>query len=231
LSEDGDGIITFDAYIAPREKSPLDRFNPTIIGPYRQKIDCFGNHQWSEIFYAQNIPPAVLMSQANDPTREYGWIKIRPKTAMAYIHNKICGRKFIDDQNVNYFLYQDGLVKDQKEKSSDPIIQASDALNPPNPNFPTFFEVINNEVLLVDSKKDIRQIKIASYVLDKDFPKKGDFIFTANCQSNTYSVQAPGKNNVISGVIEGKETLSAVAFNRACGDHGAYMKAIISKTR
>jgi hypothetical protein len=231
LSEDGDGIVTFDAYIAPRAKSRLDRFNPTIIGPYRQKMDCFGNHQWSEIFYAQNIPPAVLMSQANDPTTEYGWIKIRPKTAMAYIRSKICGRKFIDDQNVNYFLYQDGLVKDQKEKSTDPIIQASDALNPPNPNFPTFFEVINNEVLLVDSKKDIRQITIASYILDKDFPKKGDFIFTANCQSNTYSVQAPGKNNVISGTIEDKETLSAVAFNRACGDHGAYMKAITSKTR
>jgi hypothetical protein len=231
LSEDGDGIITFDAYIAPREKSRLDRFNPTIVGPYRQKIDCFGNHQLSEIFYAQNIPPAVLMSQANDPTREYGWIKIRPKTAMAYIHNKICGRKFIDDQNVNYFLYQDGLVKDQKEKSTDPIIQASDALNPPNPNFPTFFEVINNEVLLVDSKKDIRQITITSYILDKDFPKKGDFIFTANCQSNTYSVQAPGKNNVMSGTIEGKETLSAVAFNRACGDHGAYMKAITRSSR
>jgi hypothetical protein len=231
LSEDGDGIITFDAYIAPREKSRLDRFNPTIIGPYRQKIDCFGDHQWSEIFYAQNIPPAVLMSQANDPTREYGWIKIRPKTAMAYIRSKICGRKFIDDQNVNYFLYQDGLVKDQKEKSSDPIIQASDALNPPNPNFPTFFEVINNEVLLVDSRKDIRQITITSYILDKDFPKKGDFIFTANCQSNTYSVQAPGKNNVISGTIEDKETLSAVAFNRACGDHGAYMKAITRSSR
>ena len=231
LSEDEDGIITFDAFIAPRAKSRLDRFNPTIIGPYRQKIDCFGNHQWSEIFYAQNIPPAVLMGQANDPTREYGWIKIRPKTAMAYIHSKICGRKFIDDQNVNYFLYQDGLVKDQKEKSSDPIVQASDALNPPNPNFPTFFEVINNEVLVVDNKKDIREIKIASYILDKDFPKKGDFIFTANCQSNTYSVQAPGKNNVINGTIEGKETLSAVAFNRACGDHGAYMKAITRTSR
>ena len=177
LNEDADGIITFDAFIAPRAKNRLDRFNPTIVGPYRQKMDCFGNHQWSEIFYAQNIPPAVAMSQANDPNREYGWIKIRPKTAMAYIRSKICGRKFIDDQNVNYFLYQDGLVKDQKEKSSDPIVQASDALNPPNPNFPTFFEVINNEVLLVDSKKDIRQIKISSYILDKDFPKKGRFHF------------------------------------------------------
>jgi hypothetical protein len=32
-------------------------------------------------------------------------------------------------------------------------------------------------------------------------------------------------------MIEGKETLSAVAFNRACGDHGAYMKAITPTTR
>jgi hypothetical protein len=231
LTEDEDGIITFDAFIAPREKMPLDRFNATIVGPYRQKIDCLGNHQWSEIFYAQNIPPAVAMSQANDPNIEYGWIKIRPKTAMAYIRSKICGRKFIDDQNVNYFLYQDGLVKTQKEKSTDPIIQAIDALSPPNPNFPTFFEVINNEVLVVDAKKDIREIKISSYILDKDFPKKADFSFTANCQSNTYSVKLQGKGNVITGTIEDKEALSAVAFNRTCGDHGAYMKTISRSNR
>ena len=224
-------MISFDAFIAPREKSPLDRFNATIVGPYRQKMDCLGNHQWSEIFYAQNIPPAVAMSQANDPNREYGWIKIRPKTAMAYIRSKICGRKFIDEQNVNYFLYQDGLVKTPKEKSSDPLIQATDAFGPPNPNFPTFYEVINNEVLVVDAKKNIREIKIASYILDKDFPKKADFTFTANCQSNTYSVQAQGKGIVIRGTVEGKENLSAVAFNRACGDHGTYMKTITRSGR
>ena len=143
---------------------------------------------------------------------------------LAYIRSKICGRKFIDDQNVNYFLYQDGLVKTPKEKSADPIVQAIDALSPPNPNFPTFFEVLNNEVFVVDAKKDIREIKISSYILEKDFPKKADFTFAANCQSNSYSVKIQGKPNVISGNVEGKETLSAVAFNRACGDHGAYMK-------
>jgi len=232
LSEDTDGITSFDVFVVQRENSPrLQVFNATSTGPYRQKIDCFTNYQWSEIFYSEHMPRQENYSNPLKPNQEWGWIKIQPKTAMAYIRSKICGRKFIDDQNVNYFLYQDGLVKTEKEKSSDPIVKASDALNPPNPNFPTFFEVINNEVLLVDSKKDIRQIKIASYVLDKDFPKKGDFIFTANCQSNAYSVQAPGKNNVISGTVEGKETLSAVAFNRACGDHGAYMKAITRSSR
>ncbi|MBU3623216.1 hypothetical protein [Polynucleobacter sp. AP-Latsch-80-C2] len=231
LTEDEDGVITFDAFISPREKNRLDRFNPTIVGPYRQKMDCLGNHQWSEIFYAQNIPPAVAMSQANDPTKEYGWIKIRPKTAMAYIRSKICGRKFIDEKNINYFLYQDGQVKTEKEKSTDPIIQASDSLSSAAPNFPTFFEVINNEVLVVDSKKDVREIKISSYVLDKDFPKKGDFTFTANCQSNTYSVQVQGKGSSIRGTVEGKESLAAVAFNRACGNHGTYMKAISRASR
>jgi hypothetical protein len=231
LKEDEDGVISFDAFIAPRTKYPLDRFNATIVGPYRQKIDCLGNHQWSEIFYAQNLPPSLMMSQANDPNREYGWIKIRPKTAMAYIRSKICGRKFIDDQNVNYFLYQDGLVKTPKEKNADPIVQAIDALSPPNPNFPTFFEVLNNEVLVVDAKKDVREIKMASYILEKDFPKKADFTFTANCQSNSYSVKIQGKPNIISGNIEGKETLSAVAFNRACGDHGTYMKTISRAVR
>jgi hypothetical protein len=64
-------------------------------------------------------------------------------------------------------------VKDSKRKErSDPIVQASDALNPPNPNFPTFFEVINNEVVIVDSKKDIREIKIASYVFWKKISLK-----------------------------------------------------------
>jgi hypothetical protein len=231
LTEDEDGVISYDAFIIPSEKSRLERFNATMIGPYRQKIDCLGNHQWSEILYAQNLSPSLMMSQTNDPNKEYGWIKIRPKTAMAYVRSKICGRKFIDDQNVNHFLYQDGLVKTHKEKSTDPIVQAIDALSPPNPNFPTFFEVLNNEVLVVDAKKDIREIKISSYILEKDFPKKADFTFTANCSSNTYSVKLQGKANAISGTVEGKETLAAVAFNRTCGDHGAYMKTISRSNR
>ena len=84
---------------------------------------------------------------------------------------------------------------------------------------------------MVDSKKDVREIKISSYVLDKDFPKKGDFTFTANCQSNTYSVQVQGKGGSIRGTVEGKESLAAVAFNRACGNHGTYMKAVSRASR
>ena len=132
---------------------------------------------------------------------------------------------------MNYFLYQDGLVKTPKEKSEDPIVQAIDALSPPNPNFPTFFEVLNNEVLVVDAKKDIREIKISSYILEKDFPKIADLTYTANCQSNTYSVKVQGKASAVTGTVEGKENLAAVAFNRACGDHGTYMKTISRSNR
>lgn len=49
---------------------------------------------------------------------------------MAYVRSRLCGRKFIDDQNINYFLYQEGAlpapiaqkapveVFDEKEKSN-----------------------------------------------------------------------------------------------------------------
>jgi hypothetical protein len=232
LKEDSDGVMSFDVFVVNRESSSrLQAFNATSTGPYRQKIDCFTNHQWSEIFYAEHMPKQENYINTLKPNQEWGWIKIQPKTAMAYVRSKICGRKFIDDKNVNYFLYQDGLVKTPKEKSADPIIQVMDALSPPNPISPTFFEVLNNEVLVVDAKKDIREIKISSYILEKDFPKKADFTFTANCQRNTYSVKVQGKANVITGAIEGKETLAAVAFNRTCGDHGAYMKIISRSNR
>ena len=227
-----DGITSFDVFVTYRENGArLQDFNATSTGPYRQKIDCFTNYQWSEIFYAEHMPKQESYSNSLKPNQEWGWIKIQPKTAMAYIRSKICGRKFIDDKNVNYFLYQDGQVKTEKEKSNDPIIRASDALSPSNPNIPTFFEVINNEILLVDPKKDIREMRISSYALEKDFPKKGDFTFTANCQSNSYSVQVQGKSGVIRGIIEGKESLASVAFNRACGDHGVYMKTISRLSR
>ena len=232
LREDSDGITSFDVFVVNRESSSrLQAFNATSTGPYRQKIDCFTNHQWSEIFYAEHMPRQENYSNPLKPNQEWGWIKIQPKTAMAYIRSKICGRKFIDDKNVNFFLYQDGQVKAEKEKSADPIIQAINALSPPNTNSPTFFEVLNNEVLVVDAKKDILEIKISSYILEKDFPKKADFTFTASCQSNTYSVKVQGKANAIAGTIEGKATLAAVAFNRVCGDHGAYMKTISRPNR
>ena len=110
LSEDEDGVITFDSFSVPREKNTLDQFNATMIGPYRQKIDCFGNNQWSETFYTEKIIQKNPLVGQSKPINGSGWLKIAPRTAMAYMRTRLCGRKFIDDQNVNYFLYQDGLM-------------------------------------------------------------------------------------------------------------------------
>jgi len=211
LSEDEDGVISFDMFNAPRiYKQDLDQFNAMIVGPYLQKIDCFSSNQWSETFNAKNLPAAKVTNTLAKPLNGSGWVKIKPRTAMAYIRTRVCGRKFIDDSNVNYFLYQD---------SETPTAQVT----------PTFFEVIDNKVVVVDAKKDIREMRIASYALEKEFPKKGEFVYRADCQGNTNNLLGPDKKLVIASAVGPKGSVSSVAFNRACENHGDYMK-ITSKS-
>lgn len=251
LNEDEDGIVSFDAFIAPRVNHPsLGRFNATITGPFLQKIDCFSNHQWSEIFYADNLPPQETYTNPQNPNLEYGWIKIRPKSAMAYIRARICGRKFIDDQNINYFLYQEGrmpaaqirpapiprtpttppgaLMAEQFFKPYPAVdLGTGPGSSPQNP--PVFYEVINNEVAIIDSKKNIREIKISSYLLNKEFPKLADYVFRANCEEKKFSFLPAGKSIVFKELGNTPESLENVAFNRACGPHGEYMQFISQK--
>ena len=92
------------------------------------------------------------------------------------------------------------------------------------PNTPIFYEVVNNEVKVIDAKKDIRQLKIASYNMDKDFSKRSDFIFQANCQNKTYSFVGNGQATKVESLSDLKKDMPNVAFNRACGEHGAYMQ-------
>jgi hypothetical protein len=255
LSEDEDGVISFDAFFAPRNTPPnLDRFNASITGPFLQKIDCFGNHQWSEIFYADKMPDQETFVNPRNPKMEYGWIKIKPKSAMAYIRSRICGRKFIDDRNVNYFLFQEGrmrmpLFRDEdiagKQKlplspgdqmvadymRRNPSMNADTTSKVSSQPLPLFYEVINNEVVVVDAKKEIREMKVSSYILENDFPRQADYVFRANCQSKTYSFALQGKSAPAQELADSPESLANVAFNRACGDHGNYMKLISQKGR
>ena len=236
LTEDEDGVLTYDAFIAPREKSNLATYNATMVGPYRQKIDCFSNNQWSETLYTQNIVSKGPLVGDIKPVNGSGWVKIAPRTAMAFVRSRLCGRKFIDDQNVNYFLYQEGTlpapiaqkapvqVFDEKENKQLVIAKEEVVLEPLNAKPPVFYEVINNEVTVLDSKKDIRQLRLSSYVLGKDLTKQADYIFTASCQENTYVLISQGQGSKSSGMIGAKDSMASVAFNRACGDHGAYMK-------
>jgi len=251
LNEDEEGIVTFDAFFTPR-KIPLglNRFNATITGPFLQKIDCFSNHQWSEIFYADKMPAQETFVNSKNPKLEYGWIKIKPKTAMAYVRARVCGRKFLDDKNVNYFLFQEGQMKVVKvkppEKKTPPtpgelMVAEFTKLNQPEEtktsasssaqSFPLFYEVINNTVTVIDPKKDIREMRISSYELNKEFPKLADYIFRADCQNKTYSFSVQGKFSPLQELTDSPESLPNVAFNRVCGDHGDYMKSSSSKRR
>ena len=254
LNEDEEGIVTFDAFFGPRKTpSGLNRFNASITGPFLQKIDCFSNHQWSEIFYADKMPPQETFVNSKNPNLVYGWIKIKPKSAMAYVRTRICGRKFLDDKNVNYFLFQEGQMKivkiqpssGQKKPPPTPgelmvaeyiksskLDEVDDSPNSGAQNFPVFYEVINNAVTVVDAKKDVREMRVASYLLDKEFPKIADHVFRANCQTRTYSFSsAQEKSAPVQELADAPESLSNVAFNRICGDHGNYMKPGIQRGR
>lgn len=258
IYEDQEGIVSFDVFLVERAyQDKLHPFNATSVGPFRQKIDCFSNYQWSEIFYAQHLPNQETYVNPLKPTQEWGWIKIKPKTSMAYIRSRICGRKFIDDKNVNYFLYQQGKMPfiPRKEAPPKPILnpnplvkQEPDLSGPwiaqyrvepppvdpslveipqkPGPNTPIFYEVINNEAVVIDSKKDIRQMKLVTYYMDRGFSKHDELVFQANCQAKTYSISSMGKSAKIESLSGAKDDLANVAFNRACGDHGAYMRIV-----
>jgi len=218
LSEDEDSVVTFDSFSVPKEKNTLDQFNATMIGPYRQKIDCFGNNQWSETFYTEKIIQKNPLVGQSKPINGSGWLKIAPRTAMAYMRTRLCGRKFIDDQNINYFLYQDGLMPLAKVVTQGKMDDAVKA--------PSFYDVVNNQVTIIDAKKNIREMKIASYALDKDLSKKQDYVFTADCENATYSFSEQKSGSIPKQAIGEKDTFSAVALNRACGDHGAYVKLV-----
>ena len=235
LSENEEGVITFDAFISPREKNALAPFNATIVGPYQQKIDCFSNHQWSETLYTKNIQAKAPIVGDAKPVNGSGWVKIAPRTAMAFIRARLCGRKFIDDQNINYFLYQEGTLPapiakkelidalDEKGNKQLVIAKRETILEPDNKKSPVFYDVVNNEVSIVDAKKDVRQLRLSSYILGKDLAKQADYLFTANCQENSFTLASQGQSAKLS-ALEEKTSLGAVAFNRACGNHGSYMK-------
>jgi hypothetical protein len=183
------------------------------------------------------VAKAPLVGEAK-PVNGSGWVKIAPRTAMAFVRSRLCGRKFIDDQNVNYFLYQEGAlpapisqrapveVFDEKQNKQivlpkeEPVTESMDAKSP------IFYDVVNNEVNVIDAKKDVRQMRLSSYVLGKDLAKQADYVFTANCQENSYALTTQGQTPKSSGPIGTSDSMAAVAFNRACGNHGAYMKLL-----
>ena len=107
----------------------------------------------------------------------------------------------------------------------------SEKQGPSAQNYPVFYEVINNVVTVIDQKKDIREIRISSYELNKEFPKIADSVFRADCRAKTYRFAVQGKSGPVQELTDSPESLANVAFNRACGDHSGYMKFVTQKGR
>lgn len=211
------------------EQSILDNTNATLFefnatGPYLQKINCFSNTQLSETLGTHSCDVGLNLqgSQAQPGSGEC-WHFIRPKTAMAYIQSRVCGRRFLMEESANYFLYQTGRLPSVKELARK---------TPPNSGSKErqttamSFEVVNNEYIVTNEKNNIREMRVASYFLDRKGMHDADYIYKASCRDSTYSFSKIGQPRVDMKKIGGPLSLSGVAFNRICGDHGIYMKQV-----
>ena len=199
-------------------------FDREAIGPYLQKINCFTNTQLSESLINQSCdlgsnPSSGMMA----PGASECWHFIKPQTAMAYIKTRVCGRKFVMDANTNYFLYQTGQLPTKIKKD---VNQAPDSTLGGQRASARLFEVINNEYIVVDAKNNVREMRIASYVLDKKGAHDADYVYRASCNDNTDSFIQTGQPNIGMRKIGDPSSLSGVAFNRICGDHGRYMSQV-----
>jgi hypothetical protein len=199
-------------------------FDREAIGPYLQKINCFSNTQSSESLINQScdLGPNTQAGMVAPGAGEC-WHFIKPQTAMAYIKTRVCGRKFVMDANTNYFLYQTGRLPSAiKKDESSLTVSTSDEQR----TLSRSFEVINNEYIVVDAKNNIREMRIATYVLDKKGAHDSDYIYRASCNEGTDTLTRIGQPNSGMRKIGDPSSLSGVAFNRICGDHGDYMTQV-----
>ena len=215
---DNNQIISFWSYWRPNQPSETTDFlHSGIIGPYLQKIDCIGNNQLSESLVDQScdLSAAVGAPPIVNPGATECWSKIKPKTAMAYIHGRVCGRKFALENTANYYLYQAGKIeripKGVEERKLIP---------------PIFYEVINNEFIVTDTKRDIREMKVSSYLLDENAKHESDYIYRADCENRMDSLSKIGTINSPWQPVGNTTSLSGVAFNRICENHGIYMQQV-----
>ena len=211
-----------DTVSIPKDDDGL--FDREAIGPYLQKVNCFTNTQLSESLINQSCdlgpnPQAGMMA----PGASECWHFIKPQTAMAYIKTRMCGRKFVMDQSINYFLYQTGRLPSSDKEN---VNQPPDSKHDDRQTLAKSFEVINNEYIVVDAKNNIREMRIAAYVLDKRGDHNSDYTYRANCNDSTDVLIRNGQQSIGMRKIGEPSSLSGVAFNRICGDHGGYMTQV-----
>ena len=236
MFQDEDGVISFWAYLNPQHEihvaNEATLLHSKAYGPYLQKIDCFTQLHASESLIDGSCDLSENLKEVQDGAIVDSfecWRRIKPKTAIGYIANRVCGRKFPMESGRNYFLFQEEKL---------PLTNY-----PPSKNFahnPTqvqsshevvFYDVINNEYLLLDAKNNIRQMRVTSYYLNKSLLPQKDFIYQANCSEKTDGIFTAGKNISHLKRVGDLTSLSGIAFNRLCGDHGQYMKLVKNYTK
>jgi hypothetical protein len=201
-------------------------FHPLIYGPYLQKIDCVSHYHSSESLIdgscdLSEASPQAQNSIAKDPIE--CWRKIKSKTAIAFIENRVCGRKLPMESARNFFLFQEdsshssnrgSRLMNSEVKFGESVVAGS------------YFEVIGNEYKVIDTKGDIRQMRVASYLLDKNLTNIGYYLYQARCSEKTGSLTKAGSGASMMKPIGNKTSFSGVAFNRICANHGDYMNLV-----
>jgi hypothetical protein len=228
------GVVSFRSFWVPinSKVSTIFGFNKNATGPYLQEIDCTTNYQLSKTLTDERCDtyePGVDGKPSFSPKGEDRcWHSIKPRTAMALIKHRVCGRSFPTNKNINYFLYQDGRTA---ASGKDALKFNNDAPQSLNSTASTLYEVVNNEYIVADEKNNIRKMKIEAYMLDKYGTFNSEYSYQANCINQTYSITKFENSKPVMLPIGDRTSLSAVAFNRICGDHGQYMHQVSAFTQ
>lgn len=231
LFEDNSGVISFWSYwtqvLSSGDLNENSLFESKSYGPYIQKIDLttFSHSSESIVDGRCDLSDASEDVQNNDRSDSIEcWRKIKPKTAIAFMMTRVCGRRFTLETQKNYFLFQsdnatpssNGFIGERSSKNI--LIEPSQGVK--------FFEVVDNQYLLIDPKKNIREMRIASFYLDKSLSQGEEYVYRASCEEEINSLTLAGKPSVKMEKIGEYNSLSRVAFNRFCSDHGKYVSLV-----
>jgi hypothetical protein len=244
LTKNPEGVVSFESYSISASKlvgndknlqnipvDKMDGMNPQIYGPYIQKIDCLFHYHSSQSM----IDGSCDLSEAPPEVRNSGmkdqmdcWRKIKPKTAIAFIENRVCGRKLPMETIRNYFLFQDDPLISGGVQSN-PVLLKDSNLHADGSS--KFYDVVNNEYILIDAKRNIRQMRVTSYILDKNLSSDGDYLYQASCSEKVDRLAKIGQGVAAMKPIGNSISFSGVAFNRICANHNQYMQLVKNFSR
>jgi hypothetical protein len=206
-------------------------FEPNSVGPYLQKIDCLTNTYMEESLIDGRCESVEVSNNSQSISKldtVECWRNIKSRTAMAFIKTRVCGRRFVMENTSNFYLYQTGKLLPANKHS----IKSQANGNIETPVVPAkFYEVINNEYVVTDVKNDVREMRVASYLLDKKGSHDAEYLYQANCRAGTDVLIKLGQVKPAMKPIGDATSLSGVAFNRICSNHGTYMKQVKSFTK